>query len=160
MTRKPYLAAVAACALLAGCNKAEAPASPAAAAITEAEAGQIADATVSAWGSMDAAKVKALYAPDVVAFDFAVPGLSADRADFDKRQDAFVALKMDKYVQKERKIQIFDADTFILSGTWDGSSTAVPANDGPVRCTDVFRRQADGKWLIVNEHCSAVPKAS
>ena len=28
-----------------------------------------------------------------------------------------------------------------------------------IRCTDVFRKQEDGKFLIVNEHCSAVPVA-
>ena len=156
MSRKIAFAIIAASALLGACTAQKAP--TAAASLTDDEAARLADATVAAWGSMDAAKVKALYAPDVVAFDFAVPGLSADRADFDKRQDAFVALKMDKYVQTERKIQILGADTFILNGTWDGFSSATPANNGPVRCTDIFQKQSDGAWLIVNEHCSAMPK--
>lgn len=158
MSKKVSVAILAACALLSACTKKEAEPTAAAAQLTDAEAAKIADAAVSVWASMDAAKVKALYSPDIVAFDYAVPGLSTDRALFDKRQDAFVAFKMDKFVEKERKIQILGPDTFVMSGTWDGTSSSTPANNGPTRCTDVFQKQGDGTWLIANEHCSAVPK--
>ena len=68
-------------------------------AITEADAAKMADATVVAWTSMDAAKIKALYAPTVNGFDYAVPGLSPDRATWDKRQDSFAAARIDKLEQ-------------------------------------------------------------
>ena len=78
----------------------------------------MADATVEVWKSMDAAKIKALYAPSVEAYDFVAPGLSKDRAEFDKRQDAFAAAKLDGAKQVERKIQILSPDVFVMSGTW------------------------------------------
>ena len=46
-----------------------------------------------------------------------------------------------------------------MSGTWQMTSSKTPANNGAVRCTDVFQKDASGKWPIVNEHCSTVPKA-
>lgn len=161
MTRKAYLAAAAACALLAGCNKAEAPAAPAAAttAVTLAEAEKLADAMVKGWESKDAATIKALYAPDVVAFDYAYGPLEGDRATFDKAQDVFAAAQIDKEEQISRKIQLIGPDTFMVSGVWNGTSTAHPEMNGQVRCTDLFKKDAAGKWLIVNEHCSNMPKA-
>jgi ketosteroid isomerase-like protein len=159
MTKWILAAAAASCALLGACQKAEAP-TAAAAAITEADAAKAADATAAVWSSMDAAKIKALYAPSVVAFDFAKPTLSTDRAAFDKTQDDFAAAKIDKLVQQERSIQVLDADTFVVSGTWAGTSSTTPASDGLFRCTDVYQKDAAGAWLIVNEHCSAPPKTA
>ncbi len=155
------LIALAVIATTTACQKPAAPAAEAnaVAPITEAEAATLADRMVAVWESADAAKIKALYAPGVVAFDYAIGGLPADRVEFDKRQDAFAAFKIDKEEQLERQIQILDADTFIVSGTWRGSSTAIPANNGDVRCTDVFQK-TDGNWSIVNEHCSVVPKSA
>ena len=166
MNRNFGIAAMSALSLVAvGCNrndqdgdKGDTPAATAAAPVSEAEANKAADAMVAAWQAQDAAGIKALYASDVVAFDFASPALTTDRAAFDKNQDVFAASKIDKITQVERHIQIPDADDFIVSGTWDDHS-AIPANNGRFRCTDVFHKQADGKWLIINEHCSAAPKA-
>jgi len=143
-----------------GCNKAESVRATATGqgTISDADAAKVADATVETWKSMDAAKIKALYAPSVEAFDFVVPGLAKDRAEFDKRQDAFAAAKLDGAKQVERKIQVVSPDVFVMSGTWDMTSTAMPANNSTVRCTDVFQKDASGNWPIVNEHCSAAPK--
>ena len=143
---------------LAGCEQTSA-SQPAAAVkpISEADAGKLADATAAAWQSMDAARIKALYAPSVTGFDLAVPRLPADRAEWDKRQDAYADEKMDKLVEQERRIQILDTDTFVVSGTWAGTSTINPALNGSVRCTDVYEKDASGSWPIINEHCSAVP---
>ena len=161
MNKLPTLILLSAIATSSACQQTAAPAAKVETAtpITEAEAGTLADQMVAVWESADAAKIKALYAPGVVAFDYAVGGLPADRAGFDKRQDAFAAFKIDKEEQLERQVQILDADTFVVSGTWRGTSTAVPANNGDVRCTDVFQK-TDDKWAIVNEHCSAVPKSA
>jgi len=144
----------------AGCNKAATPeAAPATQiAISEADAAKVADSTVDVWKSMDAAKIKALYAPTVEAYDYAAPTLAKDRAEFDERQDVFAAAKLDSAQQVERKIQILSPDVFVVSGTWNMTSSTTPANNGAVRCTDIFQRDASGNWPIVNEHCSLVPK--
>ena len=84
--------------------------------------------------------------------------LVTDRPTWDKNQDGFAAAKLDKAVRKQREIQILGADTFIMSGLWALTSSAVPANAMTVRCTDVFHRDPAGKWPIVNEHCSVAPK--
>lgn len=159
MTKWIFAAAAASCVMLAGCQKAEtAPA--VAAAISEGEAGKLADAMVATWESKDAAKIKALYAPTVVAFDYAIGPLEQDRATFDKAQDAFAAAEIDSEEQVARNIQLLDADTFVVSGVWNGTSKAHPEANGQVRCTDVFQKGADGAWIIVNEHCSQMPKAA
>jgi ketosteroid isomerase-like protein len=156
------LAVVLATAATTGCDKAESvkAAATTQGALSDADAAKIADATVEVWKSTDAAKIKALYAPSVVAFDFVAPALSPDRAEFDKRQDAFAAAKLDGAKELERKIQILAPNVFVMSGTWDLSSSSTPANNTPVRCTDVFQKDASGNWPIVNEHCSAVPKGA
>lgn len=158
MSNSKLIALATSFALLAGCQQGSAP-EAAAANITEVNANKLADAMVKAWESKDAAKIKALYAPSVVAFDYGAGPVEADRATFDKAQDVFAAAEIDSEAQISRNIQILDADTFIVSGVWNGTSTTKPASNGVVRCTDVFQKDAAGAWSIINEHCSAMPKA-
>lgn len=127
--------------------------------LSEADATAIQDKTEGVWKSMDAKAIDALYAPDVVGFDVSAPPLSTDRANWTKLQEGFAGMKLDKATDMERKIQVLDADTFVASGTTEMSSATVPANVFKLRFTDVYEKQADGKWLIVNEHVSAVPAA-
>ena len=142
-----------------GCQKAAtAPAAATATAISEVEAGKIDDAAEAAWASMDAAKIKAVYGANIVGFDGSTPGLAHDRVAWDKLQDAFAAAKIDKIEQKDRVIQVLDADTFVVSGVFDVTSSASPGNAVTLRCTDVFQKAADGTWPVVNEHCSNTPK--
>lgn len=157
MNRLAFAAIAAACVLTAACAKEAAAPAPG---FTEADAAKLADAMVKGWESKDAATIKALYAPGVVAFDYAYGPLEEDRATFDKAQDAFAAAQIDSEQQISRKIQLLDADTFIVSGVWNGTSKAKPENNGQVRCTDVFQKDATGAWTIVNEHCSLMPKAA
>ena len=158
MNRGTTLVAVAVLGLaVAACGEDLPPPIVSATPISETDAGRIADATVAVWSSMDAAKIKGLYGPGVQGFDYQIGPLSTDRAAWDRAQDIFAAGKIDKYVQRERSIQVVDADTFIVSGTWEGTSTALPANNGAVRCTDVYEKSFDGTWPIINEHCSVVP---
>ena len=107
---------------------------------------------------MDARRIKALYDPAVIGFDFASAPLTTDRATWDKAQDACAAAKIDGAVQKQRVVQVLAPDIVVMSGVWDLRSSAIPANDGPIRCTDIFHKDAAGAWPIVNEHCSLVPK--
>ena len=127
---------------------------------SDGEMTKMANDTVAAWTSMDAAKIKAIYAPNVVAFDFVAAPLETDRPTFDKAQDAFAAAKLNNAEQVSRTLQPLDPDTFVMSGAWNISSSSVPANKAAVRCTDVFHKDAAGAWPIVNEHCSAVPQAA
>jgi ketosteroid isomerase-like protein len=158
MRHSPTFAAFAALAFSASACQQAAPGTATATPVSEADAGKIADATVAGWTSMDAAKIKALYAPSIVGFDYTIGPLSTDRATWDKAQDLFAAAKIDSAVQTARKIQIVAPDVFVVSGTWDVKSSSTPANDGTVRCTDVYQKDASGHWPIVNEHCSAMPK--
>lgn len=142
---------------LSGCNEATAPPTPAT--VTEAEAGQVFDAALSAWQSMDAAKMKALYAPDFAGFDFSLAPLITDRAEWDKVEDAFAAAKVDSLDITAKKIHLLGPDAFVVDFYADATSTALPQNNGGIRCTDVFHRDAAGAWLIVAEHCSVPPEA-
>src|SRR6184192_1579330 len=61
--------------------------------LSDADAAKITDATVATWQSMDASKIDALYAPDVVGFDVSAAPLSTDRANWTKLQQGFAAMK-------------------------------------------------------------------
>ncbi|HEV2595236.1 MAG TPA: nuclear transport factor 2 family protein [Sphingomicrobium sp.] len=128
-------------------------------AISDTDAAKVTDATVAAWQSMDAGKIDALYAPDVVGFDVSAPSLSTDRANWTKLQQSFAAMKFDHATITQSKTQILDRDVFVFSSVANLTSTAGSVKAMTIRCTDVFRKQADEKFLIVNEHCSAVPGA-
>ena len=130
-----------------------------AATISEADAAKITDATVAAWQSMDAAKIDALYAPDVVGFDVAAAPLSTDRANWTKLQQGFAAMKFDHLTITQSKTQILDAGDFVFSSVGTLTSKAGSVKSLSLRCTDVYHRQPDGSFLIVNEHCSTVPGA-
>jgi hypothetical protein len=157
---KPIAALIAFSAIALAVSACEKAADPAATPppISEADAIKLADATIAAWTSMDAMKIKALYGPSVVGFDYAIGPLSTDRVTWDRAQDIFAAGKIDGASQISRKIQLLDSDIFVVSGVWDVKSSTTPVNNNTVRCTDVYQRDANGNWPIVNEHCSAMPK--
>ena len=125
--------------------------------ISDADAAKATDATVAAWQSMDGAKIDALYAPDVVGFDPDAAALSTDRANWTKLQQGFAGMKFDHVAVSQSKTQILDGEDFIFSSVSNLTSTAGSVKSMGLRCTDVFRKQDDGKFLIVNEHCSTVP---
>lgn len=155
-----FLTASALTALLGACQQAATPAPVATvAAVTEEEAAKAFDATVAAWQSMDATRIKALYAPDVAGFDYSAPDLVSDRITWDKNQDAFAAAKLDSVKVTNKKIQLLDGDNFVVTSHSIGTSTATPASNFTFRCTDVYHRPGGGQFAIVNEHCSGVPKA-
>jgi uncharacterized protein (TIGR02246 family) len=155
--KKSMLIAVGAMAIAAGCHKAEVPAANSVGDVTmltEAEAGKVFESTVAAWQSMDAATIKALYAPDVVGFDYSGGRLVTDRATWDKNQDAFAAAKLDKVAVESKTIQILGPDSFVVSSYSVGTSSAKPGPKTVFRCTDIYQREADDSWLITNENCS------
>ncbi|MEO6716615.1 MAG: DUF4440 domain-containing protein [Novosphingobium sp.] len=151
------IACLAALALLAGtaaCKRVETTK------ISEADAVAAADATQKAWISQDLTTVDALYSKEITAFDPASAPLATDWTTFDKYNQGFIAGKFDGITVPDRKIQILDSDTFVVSGTGMLTSTQGKDKSVPMRFSDVYEKQADGKWLIVNEHVSFVPKAA
>jgi uncharacterized protein (TIGR02246 family) len=157
LTRKSALAALlVASTAIAACNQKAAAPAPAAA-VSEADATAAADATQAAWTTMDVAKIDAVYAPDVVGFDPADPPLSTTWDNWHKLQQGFAAMKFDGISVPDRKIQLLDDDTFVVSGTGNLTSTAGEMKAATMRFTDVYEKQADGRWLIVNEHVSFAP---
>jgi hypothetical protein len=160
---KKMLLGAAALALLAACappatKKDEAPAAPPPVVLSEAEAMQIADKVSAAMATGDSAQIMANYVPDAVAFSMLSNDLitteAADKAD----TDAIVKLQP-KATLNARKIQVFDADTFVDSAV---ITLDVVRNGKPTwfvaRVTDVYQKQADGSWKIVTEHASPAPQ--
>ncbi|HVR91851.1 MAG TPA: DUF4440 domain-containing protein [Novosphingobium sp.] len=158
---KPYAFVVAGAVLAAtsACTPAANTAAPEAAMITEAEAQAAIDAAHAAWVSMDTAKIEAVYAKGIVGFDFADPALSTTFENWHRLQVGFASMKLDHIDVTDRKVQILDGEDFIESGTATFTSKDGPMKTATMRFTDVYRKQADGKFLIVNEHVSAVPTA-
>ena len=145
---------------IAGCQKQTAPqatTADAGAKISESDAATAADATEAVWVSQDAAKIDALYAPDVVGFDPMEAPLSTDRSHWTKLQQGYAAMKFDHKDVRDRKIQVLDGEDFIASGTATLTSKDGPMKTAAMRFTDVYRKQPDGRFLIVNEHISMVP---
>ena len=126
--------------------------------LTQADGEKVANAFIAELSSLDGARIKAVYDPAVAGFNTDSAPLASDRATWDKNEEGFIAAKFDRITSKDRKIQILGSDIVVLSGTWDLASTVLPTNVATVRCTDVFHRGTAGKWLVINEHCSIVPK--
>jgi ketosteroid isomerase-like protein len=152
---KPSLIALALVALCTttGCQEQNA----VAAVPSDADPTAAADKTQKAWASMDLKQILALYANDIVGFDPVEPALSSSWANWDRLNQAFVKMKFDALTVSDRKIQILDANTFVASGTGHMTSKDGPMKTADVRFTDVYEKQEDGSWLIVNEHVSMVP---
>jgi len=155
------LASIASMSIMAGCNRQSPVATQAesAPAVSEADAAAAANATQAAWTSMDPAKIESVYAKDVVAFDPVDPPLSTTWENWDRLQKGFAEMKFDGMKTADRKIQVLDDDNFIVSGTGQLTSSTGKVKQASMRFTDVYHRQPDGKWLIVNEHVSMKPAA-
>ncbi|MGH6785783.1 MAG: DUF4440 domain-containing protein, partial [Novosphingobium sp.] len=102
--------------------------------------------------------IEAPYSKEVVAFDPMEAPLSTTWDNWHRLQEGFAAMKLDKVAVADRKIQILDADNFIVSGTADFTSTDGAMKAAKMRFTDVYHRGDDGKWWIVNEHVSMPPE--
>jgi|CXWL01.1.fsa_nt_gi hypothetical protein len=152
---KTYISVIALTALLAACN----PAKTDVAAPTAEEAAKIVDAAEASFTSGDSAKIMANYVPDAVFFDPGYNDPTNDRATATKWTDGFVALKPTAFSPGNRMLQVIDASTIISSGvgTMDITGPKGPEKSH-MRYTDVYRKQADGSWLIVHEHLSNPPQ--
>ena len=127
--------------------------------LTEAEAIRIASAPMANWSTMGTQALDAMYTADAIGFEPNTAPLIASGAAFAKVNKDLLAMKFDKVKALETKVQILSDDVFILTTCTDMTSTDGPVKSTTWRCTGVFQRQPDGKFRMVNEHCSYPPKS-
>jgi hypothetical protein len=140
---------------LAACEKAP-PANPP---VTVAEATQIAEHAEASFTKGDVKAIMAQYANNAVMIDAASPDPSTDRKVQSRWAQTFVSMQPANYRVLNRKIQLLGSDAFISSGIETFTVAAGAARPTvSARFTDVFQRQKDGSWKIVNEHVSMPPE--
>lgn len=135
---------------------AEAPAPPAPP--TAEEARTILSQIDVALNSNDPAQMAAVYAPDAVLLSTSTndviktgAGVLADLTEISKLQATIVP--------NASEVQVLDADTIVTTSvlTFDFKRNN-RATWQVFRVTQVVQKQADGRWLIVNEHFAPAPK--
>ena len=139
---------------LAGCKQAQT-SHPA---VTVAEATRIAEQAEASFTTGNLDTIMRQYADGAVMFDASHPTLSMDRKVQTGWTRDFVSMKPADYHVADRQIQIVGPDAFVSSGTEVFTVAAGSARPTvSARFTDVFQRQRDGSWKIVNEHVSLPP---
>ena len=126
--------------------------------LTEAEAIRIATTPLTDWATENAKALDTAYAPEAIGFDASTAPLVPNGAAFVKINQDFMAMNFDKVNVRLQKVQILSDDIFIFTSYTDLASTDGPGKASSWRCTGVFQRQRDGKFRMVNEHCSFPPK--
>jgi hypothetical protein len=140
---------------LVGCKKTLSESSP----ITAAEATQIAERAEANFTKGDVNAVMAQYANNAVMIDAGSPDPSRDRNVQSGWAKTFVSMQPADYKVIDRHIQLLGDDAFISSGIETFTVAAGAARPTvSARFTDVFQRQKDGSWKIVNEHVSMPPE--
>ena len=140
---------------LAACDKAPTDSAP----VTIAEATQIAERAEASFTKGDAKAVMAQYADNAVMIDAGSPDPSADRKVQSGWAQTFVSMQPSDYRVINRQVQLLGGDAFISSGIETFTVAAGTARPTVrARFTDVFQRQKDGSWKIVNEHVSMPPE--
>jgi len=139
----------------ASCEKAPSDRSP----VTVADATQIAERAEANFTKGDVKAVMAQYANNAVMIDAGSPDPSTDRKVQSGWAQTFVSMRPADYKVVDRHIQLIGGDAFISSGieTFTVAAGAARPNVS-ARFTDVFQRQNDGSWTIVNEHVSMPPE--
>ena len=139
---------------LAGCMRDSPRHSP----VTAAEATRIAEQAEATFTSGDVNAIMRQYANGAVMFDASHAGFTTDRGIETGWAQSFVSMKPADYHVPDRIIQIVGPDAFVSSGTEVFTIAAGAARPTvSARFTDVYRRQKDGSWKIVNEHVSMPP---
>ena len=128
---------------------------------TQAQAEKIVSAVDESYASGDANRIMSHYADGAVMFDVGVLAPIADRQMQTKITQGFAAMQPRDFTVANGSTQILDAETFVSSGVATYTVQLGQARQ-PVRArfSQVYQRQADGSWKIVNEHMSAPPAGS
>jgi hypothetical protein len=91
--------------------------------------------------------------------DAGSPDPSTDRKVQSSWAQTFVSMQPADYKVIDRHIQLVGPDAFVSSGIETFTVAAGAARPTvSARFTDVFQRQKDGSWKIVNEHVSMPPE--
>jgi len=129
--------------------------------VTRDEATQIAEKAEATFTSGDLNAIMRQYAEGAVMFDASHAGLTTDRKVETGWAQSFVSMKPADYHVSDRQIQIVGPDAFVSSGTETFTVAAGAARPTvSARFTDVYQRQKDGSWKIVNEHVSMPPSTA
>ena len=129
--------------------------------VTEAQAEQIARAAEATFTSGDLGKIMDQYADNAVMIDASTADPSTDRKVQSGWAKTFVSMKPANFQVAGRHIQLVGPDAFVSSGIERFTVEAGAARPTvSARFTDVFQRQRDGKWKIINEHVSMPPTPS
>lgn len=140
--------------LAAGCQQAPTNHPP----LTTAEATRIAEQAEASFTKGDVKQVMDQYAPGAVMIDAASPSPSVDRKVQTTWAQSFVSMQPADFKVVDRHIQLLGPDAFVSSGIETFTVAAGQARPTvSARFTDVFQRQKDGRWKIVNEHVSMPP---
>lgn len=148
MNKTACIAAIAILAATGACKRVES------AKVDEATMTKASDAMISTVLSGDVSKVDALYAKDIIAVDPIAADFATDSDGIHKFNQGFMDMKVDKLAFTERHFQALDDEDFIVTAKLHMESSAGPVKAADFRVTDSFRKQPDGKFLIVNEHVS------
>lgn len=125
-------------------------------AVDQATMTKVSDDFLAAALSGDIVRDDALYAKDVVAVDPMSAELISGSDSMHKSNVGFLSMKFDKLVYTDRKFQALDDEDFVVTANIHAESSTGPVKSTDFRVTDVFRKQADGKFLVVSEHASFV----
>ena len=140
---------------LAACEKAPSDSSP----VTVAEATQIAERAEASFTKGDVKEIMAQYANNAVMIDAGSPDPSTDRKVQSGWAQTFVSMQPADFKVVDRRIQLLGKDAFASSGIETFTVAAGAARPTvSARFTDVFQRQKDGSWKIINEHVSMPPE--
>ena len=139
---------------LAACENAPSDSSP----VSVAEATQIAERAEASFTKGDVKAIMAQYANNAVMIDAGSPEPSTDRKIQSSWAQTFASMQPADYKVIDRHIQIVGKDAFVSSGIETFTVAAGAARPTvSARFTDVFQRQKDGSWKIINEHVSMPP---
>jgi len=137
--------------LAAACQKSPSGQPP----VTEAQAAKIAENAEASFTSGDLDRIMAQYAAGAVMIDASSADPSTDRKLQTGWAKTFVSMAPANYTVPNRHIQLLGGDAFVSSGVETFTVAAGSARPTvSARFTDVFQRQKDGSWKIVNEHVS------
>ena len=140
---------------LAACEKAPSDSSP----VTVAEATQIAERAEASFTKGNAKEIMAQYANNAVMIDAGSPDPSTDRKVQSGWAQTFISMQPADFKVVDRHIQLLGKDAFASSGIETFTVAAGAARPTvSARFTDVFQRQKDGSWKIINEHVSMPPE--
>jgi ketosteroid isomerase-like protein len=126
--------------------------------VTVTQATKIAEGAEANFTKGDVKAVMAQYADNAVLIDATSPNPSADRGVQSAWAQTFVSMQPADYKVVDRHIQLVGPDAFVSSGIETFTVAAGSARPTvSARFNDVFQRQKDGGWKIVNEHVSMPP---